>query len=474
MTRLTVLHLVPVLFAAVAHAGEITIELRPFTLEKSFAATALPDKGCVLLQIEPKSWADFQIIELAAHGSRVAKGDTLVSFDPETIDKKLVDLRQSLDANTLNLAQAELDLKHLQETAPHKLEALRHAAEIAKEENSYVTNTRRKATEETAAHDLERKKQLLSNQQEELRQLTKMYAADDLTEDTEEIILTRQKDAVVTAEFLLRMETLEYKRTLEVTLPREVVTLANNERDTAIRLLKAAEDIPRSIKLQKLELETLKITCQRDKDTLAKLEADRSQFKFTAPADGWFYHGPIENGRWTPAEAVKALVIHGRPVVNRPFATFVPVATKLVLLGFLDEASARSLKPEIAGTAILAGREDLDIPVKIAKIAATPAPDGTYRADLSVTWPKDFTPVPGTSVQIRMISYHQEAAIAIPTKALAYDPKGWNVEVKLADGKTAHRPVKRGRVSKEDTEILSGLEVGQVILTSGDDPKPKS
>jgi len=473
MTRLTVLHLVPVLFAAVAHAGEITIEPRPFTLEKSFAAIALPDKGCVLLQIEPKSWADFQIIELAEHGSRVAKGDTLVRFDPETIDKKLADLRLSLDANTLNLAQAELDLKHLQATAPHKLEALRRAAAIAKEENSYFTKTRRKAAEETAAHGLERKKQLLSNQQEELRQLTKMYAADDLTEDTEEIILTRQKDAVATAEFLLRMETLDYKRTLEVTLPREVVVLANDERDAAIRLLKAEEEIPRSINLQKLALETLKTTCQRDKETLAKLETDHSQLLFKAPASGWFYHGPIENGRWTPAEAVKTLVNHGRPALNRPFATFVPATAKLVLLAFLDEATARALKPEIAGTAIIGGREDIEIPVKTARIAAIPAPDGTYRADLSVTWPKDFTPVAGTSVQVRMISYHQESAIAVPTKALAYDPKGWNVEVKLADGKTERRPVKRGRTSREDTEILSGLEVGQVILTSGDDAKPK-
>ncbi len=105
---------------------------------------------------------------------------------------------------------------------------------------------------------------MLSNQQEELRQLTKMYAADDLTEDTEEIILTRQKDAVVTAEFALRMETLDYKRALEVALPREAVTLANNERDTAIILRKAQEDIPRSIELKKIDLEALKTTCQRE------------------------------------------------------------------------------------------------------------------------------------------------------------------------------------------------------------------
>ena len=473
MIRLTALSLVPLLVATFAHAGEIIVEARPFILEKSFAATALPDKGCVLLQIEPKSWADFQIVELADHGDRVAKGDLLIRFDSATIDKKLVDLRRSLDTGTLSLAQAELDLKHLQQTSPHKLLALGRAADIAKEENCYFTQTRRKATEDAAAQALERKKQMLSNQQEELRQLTKMYAADDVTEDTEEIILTRQKDAVVSAEFSLRMETLDYKRTLEVALTREAVTLSNNERDSAIALHKAEEDFPRGIQLKKIELETLKTACQRDQENLAELQADRALFEFKAPGDGWFYHGPIENGRWTPADAVKSLFNHGRPAVNRPFATFVPSSAKLAWVAFLDEATARSLKPALTGTATLAGREDLEIPVTLTKLAAGPGLDGSYRADFSATWPKGFTPLTGSSAQLRMIAYQQAAAIAIPSKAITYDANGWGVEVKLTDGKTERRPVKRGRVSKDDTEILSGLEVGQVVLTTGDDAKPK-
>jgi hypothetical protein len=38
------------------------------------------------------------------------------------------------------------------------------------------------------------------------------------------------------------------------------------------------------------------------------------------------------------------------------------------------------------------------------------------------------------------------------------------VDVKLADGKSEHRVVKRGRVAKDTTEILSGLEAAQVIV----------
>ena len=464
MIRSTAFHLVPVLIAAASHAGEITVEQRPFTLEKTFAATALPDAGVVLIQIEPETWADFQIIEVTPHGKPVAKGDVLVRFDAEAIDQKLADLRRSIAAGTLSIAQAELDLKHLQETTPHKLDAYRRAAEVAKEEHTYFTKTRRKATEEAAAQELERRKQMLSNQQEELRQLGKMYDADDLTEDTEEIILTRQKDDVAAAEFALRMEVLDHKRTLDITLPREAINLANNERDTALNLLKATEDFPRAISLQQIEVETLKTSHQREKETLAKLEKDRALFEIKAPAEGMFFHGPIENGRWSTGDLVKSLVEHGRPAANRPFATFVPASAKLGLVAFLDEATARSIKPDIAGTATLGGREDIEIPVKLTNLATTPGPDATYRADLAATWPKEITPVTGATAQVRVIAYHQPTAIFVPTKALTYDTRGWTIEVKLADGKTERRPIKRGRISGDDTEVLTGLEVGQVIL----------
>ena len=63
-----------------------------------------------------------------------------------------------------------------------------------------------------------------------------------------------------------------------------------------------------------------------------------------------------------------------------------------------------------------------------------------------------------------MIVYQKETAISVPTKALRYESGGWTVETKLADGKTEHRSVKCGRISGDQTEILSGLEVGQVII----------
>jgi multidrug efflux pump subunit AcrA (membrane-fusion protein) len=113
----------------------------------------------------------------------------------------------------------------------------------------------------------------------------------------------------------------------------------------------------------------------------------------------------------------------------------------------------------------LAGREDAEIPVKLSQVAVSPGLDGNYRADLTATWPKDLAPVTGSTVQARLLVYQQDAAIAVPTKAIGYGPKGWTVDVKLTNGKTEKRQVKRGRASGDQTEILSGLEIGQVIVS---------
>lgn len=464
MSRITSLYFLPALIVAASHAGELTIEKQTFAVVKEFVAIALPNDDCTLLKITPKSWTSFEILEIAAHGSKVAKGDVLVRFDPEAINKRLIDARASLAANTLTLAQATQDLKTLKETAPNRLESAHRAAEIAKEENTYFTQVRRKAEEENAGQILKRKEQILSNQKEELRQLAKMYEADDIVEDTEEIILTRQKDAVATAEFALRMEILDHKRTLEVLLPREGKTLADSERDTAIRLQNSETGIPREIEIAKTKLDAQKIALDREKETLAELETDRSQFEIKAPANGWFYYGSIENGKWTTGELLKTLISHGHPPANQAFATFVPATAKLGLVAFLDHASHRSLKPDAQGSASFAGREDLELPIKLEKCAPIPSPDGTYRTDFSVAWSKEITPLAGAIATIRIVAYQQPAAICVPNKALEFGAVGWTVAVKLADGKTERRAVKRGRVSTEDTEILSGLEVGQVVM----------
>ena len=86
------------------------------------------------------------------------------------------------------------------------------------------------------------------------------------------------------------------------------------------------------------------------------------------------------------------------------------------------------------------------------------------RVDLSAKWPDKFQAIVGTTMLVRVICHHRDAAIVVPRKALERDPRGWTVAVKLADGKSQRRVVRCGRPNADEIEILSGLDAGQVIL----------
>lgn len=455
--------LIPALAASAAYGAEVTVAKSPFFVSHSFSATAIPT-ATTPVRLPAEAWSDFEIAEIAAHGAKVVAGDTLVKFDAEKFEKALADARRAFATSEMNLAQARLDLKSLQETTPLKLDAARRAARDAKEELDYFNNTSRKASEEGAKRALERSEFALKSAQEELKQLDKMYQADDLTEETEEIILARQKFQVVQAEYGFRMAQLEHDRTLKVSIPRRAEALTAANKEAAIALAAAEEELPRKLKLAEKSLESAEINFSREQENLAKLEADGKFMTIKAPAAGWFYYGTLEDGRWSTGEMIKSLVPHGKAPLKRPFATFVPATAPLAMFAFVDEAAARALAAEQTGTATPAGRTDLAVPAKIAAAAATPEPDGRYRVRFDISWPADLAVAPGSTAEVALVSYQKADAIAVPAKAVTYTPQGWTVEVKLADGQSEKRAVKRGRTSGEQVEILDGLEEGQVVV----------
>src|SRR5206468_2329789 len=102
---------------------------------------------------------------------------------------------------------------------------------IAEEDYDYFQNTGRAQREKSARFNLKSAQQRLDNAKEELSQLEKMYKADDLTEETEEIVLKRQKFAVEAADYSLETSKQMADQSLNTTIPREHEGLKNAKRD---------------------------------------------------------------------------------------------------------------------------------------------------------------------------------------------------------------------------------------------------
>lgn len=453
------------LSTAIGNEGKLTIQPDTFIIHESFHTTALPSTSDAI-SIPAKSWANFEITKLADHGASVKKGDVLIAFDPEELTNAIKDLQRTINRRELEIAAARIKLNILRETAEDRLSASRRAAEEAADNHKYHTETRHPLDVESAKQAVMRAEQRLRNANEELVQLKRMYEADDLVEETEEIILTRAKEAVDAAEFALHAEKIDQQRRINATLPRHLESLLETKKETARKLTTDKAAIPRDIILNEIELAQLETSQARDTKNLAELEADRSLLEITAHTDGIFYHGIIDNGEWTtPTELMRSLVLAGRPPVKRPLATFIPANTRIDLHALLTEATFRSFggeKPK--GLATLSGRGDLAIPVTLSMVSHIPNPAHRHHAVFATDWPKEAKPAPGASAEINIITYARDNAIVVPTNALQLSIDGWQVKLKLADGKIEKRPVTRGRTNGEKVEILHGLDPGQVIV----------
>ena len=94
----------------------------------------------------------------------------------------------------------------LEQSTPLSLASRKRSKEQSEEDLAYFEKTDRTHREKAAKQNLKRSTDYLSYAKEELEQLQKMYAADDLTEETEEIILTRAKNSVASAQFRMGID----------------------------------------------------------------------------------------------------------------------------------------------------------------------------------------------------------------------------------------------------------------------------
>ncbi len=450
-----------------ALAAKAPVKSESFTVRPTLLATVLPD-AALPITVEAKQWGVFTIAEIVPHGSAVKKDQVLVRFEDEDFLKKLRDAESAAAAGKLSQANAEAEFISAEKVLPMQLQAAKIKAEEAAEAWEYFKKVRREADITRANLMLKQSEIRLDGEREELVQLEKMYKADDLVENTEEIILKRQRESVKAAEIGLELTKISHKRQMEVSQPREAVTLEREAASSAIAFKEQEQNIPRSLELKRIALEDARVNAKRGAENLAKLQAERGQFVIKSPADGWFYYGTMQDGRWLPGDPSKAPAVLVPVGTRRPFAVVVPGTATMLLESTVDETTARALKADLAGFASFTGRADFSFPVKISSVSTTPGIDNRYRVTLSGQFPADIPVVAGMTASAQIIAYHKDAALTVSAKALnATDDGGWEVEIEEAEGKAKRVPVKRGMTSGDKVEILSGLTDGQSVIIPG-------
>lgn len=416
------------------------------------------------VKIQTKSVPELTVVDAVKHGKKVKKGDVLVQVDTERLRDQIDDLEQERPASTLALELAEAELVNLTQTTPHKLEAAKRAKRNATEDLAYFESTSRASREKGVSFSLKSAEQRLDGAKEELNQLKKMYDADDLTEETEEIILKRQKFAVEAAEYSLENSRQLGELTLKTTLPREHESLTNAKRDQDIAAAYAEETLARTLAKKRLDVEKMKRDQKKAEKRLAELKKDLEELNVTAPMDGIIYLGACEDGKWTTGAGVAKRLIPGGKLVAKEVLMTVVNPDKLVLRSVVPEADVAKLKTGQEGQMAPAAAPDRKIPVKLDELGFVPQPGGGFEARLTIGKTSGVRLMPGMNGKVTFEGGRQAEALLVP-KGAVFSEGGDKVVYVASKNGPEKRSVKTGDSDDSMTEIEEGLAAGDRILT---------
>lgn len=353
------------------------------------------------VKLETKAWTDLTVLEAVAHGARVKKGDVLVKLDTEKLREQINDLEQDQPATALGLELAQFELDNLQQVTPLRLDAARRTHRNATEDLAYFEKIGRAQREKGATFSVKSAEQRLDGAREELKQLEKMYKADDLTEETEEIVLKRQKFAVESAEYSMDISKQAADLSLKTSIPREAENLKAGKRDQDLALALSEETLPRTLVKKRYDVEKLKRDQKKSEKRLADLKKDLETISnIRAPLDGVVYYGACEGGKWTTGAAVaKKLTPTSKLLQNEVFITVVN-PDKLVLKATVQEADLGKVSTGMAGEASPVSAPDKKLPVTLDELGGVPLPAGGFEARLSVKPEAGVRLVPGMNCKV--------------------------------------------------------------------------
>lgn len=442
----------------------LTVAKKPFKIDVTLPGV-IEAEGMTEVAIAPQTWAGLVVLDAVPHGTKVTKGQKLIQLETIKIDEAIRDLEAARALAELGIRQATEDIRLLTQSVPVDLELAERTKKIADEDLDQFVKIERPLAEKAAQFHLKMVVQNLEYQSEELKQLEKMYKADDLTEETEEIVLKRAKNDVDAAQFQVDRTKTENDLTLKVTLPRQLESHKNAARAATLALEKARATLPIALNKAKATLEKEQFDFHKADEQLARLKADRALLAIAAPADGIVYYGRSERGKWATAAEMHNKLRPGGAVQPRevlvtvvsPQKVFARVSVPEKELLNVAAGMEVQVKPAAANGAQLAG--------KVRDISLVPITEGQFTGRVDLAAKPEL--LPGMTCDVKAAVYKKAEAVVVPAKHVFTDELDDNKHYVylVQPGKAPLKwSVTVGKKTDSDYEIVDGLKGGEKIL----------
>ncbi len=442
------------------------------TVEAELLKIDIPIKGIfesprmTELSRTPEAWAQMKALSAAEAGVAVKKGDVLVELDPKDLDKRIRDIEQGRPLALLKIQQAQAELRMLELTTPENLKLARQNAKQAEEDFKHYMKSNRAFQDGYQKNAEEGTDLWLEAVKIELRELEKMYEADDLIEATEKLVLARQKHQLKRTELGWKKAQIDHAWKRKVVMARELETQRQRVRNIKQALARAEATLELALNAKRLEVGQMTYA-QADSDRMLRdLKADREGMTIRAPAAGLVYYGRCVQGYWPDASRAADMLKPGGQLAPQFVFLTIVSPERLFVRAYVEEQHLHDLRRGVAARVVPTGYPDLKLDAKVESVHIAPGGPGPYAITLALS-DKAARVLPGMTCSVTLRAYRSPKALTVPAASVFTDPEDEDEEKPhvyvVEDGKPVKRVVKLGRRSGDKIEILKGLSAGSVI-----------
>lgn len=335
----------------------------------------------VEITTDAKQLGGLEIQKILPSIELVKKGQPLVWFETKPLDKKMEDAETALKLAELTLKEAEFDYEAFVKSSELDLQAATRKRDRARQDYDYYQKVDRPGQLEQAEQSLISSRFSFESAREEYEQLLQMYKEDDLTEESEEIVLRRAKRSMESAGFGLKRAELRHKQTLETTIPRQDIDQKDAQTRAMMEFAKASQSIRTAQAKRKLEIQQSRRSFARQKADFETMQSERSKVVINSPINGIFVHGALENGR-LPAKPVK-LKAKSAVTGSQVLGTVVGIDGLQIVLDLTAEQHGK-VKKGADCKIELAGQPGQHVKGRLAGLAGLPYAANKFRGGVAV------------------------------------------------------------------------------------------
>ena len=327
------------------------------------------------LEADTEQISSYTIERLIPHGSTVKAGQNVVWFDSEPINEQVKVAEIEMRLATISMEEDEFNHKQFLANQKLKRSAIERTWQAAQQTYNNFVKVDRERTIKTQENLLKGSLASLENAKEELDQLQQMYDADELTEESEEIVLKRAKRAVESAEFRHQSTVIAVDRAIKQGLPRTIAeqeaafTTAEHAHQKAVR------DLGVESTRAQIEITKKRDAYKKAQTKLSELKAERKKVVLASKIAGIVVHGKLTRGKLSdkPSSLEKGTTVTGSQVIATVLAS-----GKLQIRLDLTQSNLPVVTPGAKCTITVPGVEGFKATGTVKSVSAIPYAGSRY------------------------------------------------------------------------------------------------